>query len=218
MFGIGNTIGAGIFALTGIAAQYAGPSLFLSFLISGGIAMMTALMYAELSSRIPINGSAFAYTYVTIGELPAFLVRWNMNLRYGATAAGLSRGMVSYFNGFLIKLGWTLPTSMTGVMVGGYDGCSFEAVFFLTILTIIYTLGTKESNIFNMIFTSMKLVTLVAIVLLASTKFDSSNFSPLFLEDEGGFMGTFVGAGIVFYGYLGFDFITTLSEDAVRPA
>ena len=109
MFGIGATIGAGIFALTGIAAQYAGPSLFVSFIISGTVALITALMYAELSSRIPINGSAFSYTYVTFGELPAFLVGWNLNLRYGICASGLARGMAEYFNGLLIKCGVTLP-------------------------------------------------------------------------------------------------------------
>ena len=103
--------------------------------------MMTALMYAELSSRIPINGSAFAYTYVTFGELPAFLIGWNLNLRYGATASALSRGMVSYFNGLLVKLGWTLPPAVTGITVFGYDGCSIEAVVFLFLLTLIYTFG-----------------------------------------------------------------------------
>ena len=101
MFGIGNTIGAGIFSLTGVAAQYAGPSLFLSFTIAGVVAYITAMMYAELSSRIPINGSAFSYTYVTFGELSAFIVAWNLNLRYAISSAGLSRGFVSYFNGFL---------------------------------------------------------------------------------------------------------------------
>ena len=172
MFGIGNTIGAGIFALTGIAAQYAGPSLFLSFLISGGIAMTTAMMYAELSSRIPINGSAFSYTYVTFGELPAWIVGWNLNLRYGVSASGLARGMASYFNGLLIKFGVDVPAWMIGVDIFGMTKCSIEAVLFLVILNFIYTRGIEESNVFNMIFTILKLVTLIMIIIIAFLKFD----------------------------------------------
>ena len=141
MFGIGNTIGAGVFAMTGIAAQYAGPSVVLSFIIAGIPALSTACMYAELSSRIPINGSAFAYTYVTFGELPAFLVGWNLNLRYAISASGLSRGLASYFNGLLQKLGYGLPTEYTSLTVFGVENCSIEAVIFLFILTLIYTFG-----------------------------------------------------------------------------
>ena len=212
MFGIGNTIGAGIFTLLGIAAQYAGPSLFVSFIIAGCIAMMTAMMYAELASRIHINGSAFVYTYITFGELPAFLIGWNLNLFYGCTASGLSRGMVSYFNGFLIKLGWKIPPIMQGVTVFGYQGCSIEAVVFLLILTIIVTTGMQESNIFNIVFTSLKIATLIAIAVLGYTNFSISNFQPFFVEDQG-FRGTLLGASIIYFGFIGFDSITTISEE-----
>ena len=214
MFGIGNTIGAGIFALTGIAAQYAGPSLFVSFLASGAIAMTTAMMYAELSSRIPINGSAFSYTYVTFGELPAWIVGWNMNLRYGMSASGLARGMASYFNGLLIKIGVGVPAWMVGVDVFGMKNCSIEAVFFLAILNYIYTRGIEESNVFNAVFTVLKLVTLVMIIIIAFFMFGADNFVPFTIEEKGGFEGTFLAASIIFYGYLGFDFITTLSPEA----
>ena len=187
MFGIGNTIGAGIFALTGIAAQYAGPSLFISFAISGCIAMTTAMMYAELSSRIPINGSAFSYTYVTFGELPAWIVGWNLNLRYGMCAVGLARGMASYFNGLLIKFGLNVPDWMIGVTVFGVEKCSIEAVVFLVFLAFVYTRGIEESKMFNAVFTALKMVTLVVIIFIAFFKFDSSNFSPFVLEEHGGF-------------------------------
>ena len=176
MFGIGNTIGAGIFALTGIAAQYAGPSLFISFFFSGCIAMCTAMMYAELSSRIPINGSAFSYTYVTFGELPAWIVGWNMNLRYGISASGLSRGMNSYFMGLLVKFGVAVPEWMLGMTVFGVEKCSIMSFVFLAILNFIYTRGIEESNIFNMVFTVLKLGTLFLIIIFAFCKFDSDNF------------------------------------------
>lgn len=120
MFGIGNTIGAGIFAMAGVAVQYAGPSLFLSFFFAGGLAMISAMMIAELSSRIPhTNGSSFSYTYATFGELPAWIVGWNLNLRYGICSAGLARGLVSYFNGLLLKLGVAVPDWMIGVTIFG---------------------------------------------------------------------------------------------------
>ena len=187
MFGIGNTIGAGIFALTGIAAQYAGPSLFLSFLIAGGISMITAMMYAELSSRIPINGSSFSYMYVTFGELPAWIVGWSMNLRYGMSASGMARGMSSYFNGLLVKLGVNVPSWMLGVDVLGIKNCSIEAVVFLALLNYMYTRGIEESNSFNTVFTILKLVTLVLIIFIAFLMFDIDNWTPFTLEEHGGF-------------------------------
>ena len=173
--------------MTGIAAQYAGPSLFISFAISGCIAMTTAMMYAELSSRIPINGSAFSYTYVTFGELPAWIVGWNLNLRYGMCAVGLARGMASYFNGLLIKFGLNVPDWMIGVTVFGVEKCSIEAVVFLVFLAFVYTRGIEESKMFNAVFTALKMVTLVVIIFIAFFKFDSSNFSPFVLEEHGGF-------------------------------
>ena len=134
--------------------------------------MTTAMMYAELSSRIPINGSAFSYTYVTFGELPAWIVGWNLNLRYGVSASGLARGMASYFNGLLIKFGVEVPAWMIGVDVLGMTNCSIEAVVFLVILNFIYTRGIEESNVFNMVFTILKLVTLIMIIIIAFLKFD----------------------------------------------
>lgn len=101
MFGIGNTIGAGVFALTGIAAQYAGPSLVFSFMLSGLIASTTALVYAEFSARMPFTGSGYQYIYCTFGELPAWIVGWNMNLRYGISAGALSRAWTLYVVGLL---------------------------------------------------------------------------------------------------------------------
>ena len=107
-------VGAGIFVLTGIAAQYAGPSLFVSFLIGGAISMISAMMYAELSSRIPIYGSSFMYNYIIYGEIMAWIVGWLQMLRFALTGSAIARGMASYFNGLLTKLGVDLPLWMLG--------------------------------------------------------------------------------------------------------
>ena len=139
MFGIGNTIGAGVFALTGLGAQYAGnifshklllpnltiylclgPSLFLSFLICGVISMFTALVYSELSARMPSSGSSYSYVYCTFGELPAWVIGWNMNLRYGISAGALSRAWSSYFVGLMAMIGLPLPKWLYSLDVFGY--------------------------------------------------------------------------------------------------
>lgn len=87
LLGFGNTIGSGVFTLTGVASKSAGPAVFLGFVISGFIALLTALVYAEFAAMIPKSGSAYVYTYSTFGELPAWVVGWNQNLRYGGTSA-----------------------------------------------------------------------------------------------------------------------------------
>lgn len=105
LYGISNTIGAGIFALTGLAVEMTGPAMFISFLMAGAMCLMTAFMYAELCARFPSNGSGFSYVYATFGELAAFIVGWNIIPFYGATASGLSRALVSYTVGLFNKYG-----------------------------------------------------------------------------------------------------------------
>ena len=102
-------MGAGVFAMAGVAAKHAGPSLCLSYLISGIMAMFTSMMYAELSSRIPINGSPFSYTYVKFGELPAWIIGWSMDIKSTLTAGALARGVESYLTGLIKKFGADVP-------------------------------------------------------------------------------------------------------------
>lgn len=125
MFGIGNTIGAGVFALTGLGAQYAGPSLFLSFLFCGMISFTTALVYAELSALMPSSGSSYHYVYCIFGELPAWVIGWNMNLRYGVSAGALSRAWTSYFVGLMNLVGLSIPVWLYSLDVYGYVSLSF---------------------------------------------------------------------------------------------
>jgi len=177
---------------------------------------MTALMYAELSSRFPISGSAYTYTYITIGELPAWLVAWNMNLRYGAASAGLSRGMVEYGTGLLIKLGIPLSPLITGFSFLGFEKCSLLAVVFLYLLTEVFVRGMEKSSLFNIVLTVTKVLTLLLIIGLACFHFNTENFTPFTLEGQG-WNGTLYGASLIYFGYLGFDVITTLSDEAKNP-
>ena len=137
MYGVGNTIGAGIFALTGIAVQYTGPSLFLSFTLAGFMCLTTALMYAELCARFPSNGSAFSYVYASFGELAAWIVGWNVLPFYGAAASGLSRALVSYSTGLLSKFGIFLPNWMTKITIFGIEECCPLASFIMVIICFI---------------------------------------------------------------------------------
>ena len=136
MYGMGNTIGAGIFALTGIAVQYSGPSLCISFGVAGLLCFTTAMMYAELCARFPSNGSAFAYVYATFGELAAWIVGWNILPFYGAAASGLARGLVSYVVGLLTKLGVKVPSYISGIEIFGIQGCNPLAALFIVIICI----------------------------------------------------------------------------------
>jgi len=142
MFSLGCTIGAGVFALTGVAAQHTGPSLFLAFFMSGLIALATALVYAELSSRIPVSGSAFSYIYCSFGELPAFIIGWNVMLRWISAGGALARGFSSYIYEFLYKLGWELPDWLVNSTVFGKDDCSLLTVLYVILLTYFVTRGS----------------------------------------------------------------------------
>lgn len=105
LYGIGNTIGAGIFALIGVAVKYSGPSLCFSFALAGLLCLSTAFTFAELMARYPSNGSAFSFMYASFGELMAWLTGWLLLPRYGAVSAALSRAMTSYLNGVISFIG-----------------------------------------------------------------------------------------------------------------
>jgi len=119
MYGVGSIIGAGIFALTGLAVQFAGPSLFLSFILAGFTSCCSAYMYAEFSSRFPSNGSAFIYVYSSFGELPAWIIGWFIMISYGVACSGLSRALTYYVVGLLEKSILIVPRFLFDVTIFG---------------------------------------------------------------------------------------------------
>jgi amino acid transporter len=122
LFGVGNTIGCGIFAYTGLAAQYAGgPAVFLSYLVAGFASLMTALVYAEFGSRFPKSGSSYYYSSMFQGEGISWIIAWNLNLRYGCYAATISRAWGSYFMEFFKLLGFPLPKFLNNYECGPFD-------------------------------------------------------------------------------------------------
>lgn len=169
MYGVGSIIGAGIFALTGLAVQYAGPSLFLSFILAGFTSVCSAYMYAEFSSRFPSNGSAFIYVYTTFGELPAWIIGWYLLISYGVASSGLSRALSYYFVGLLEKFGLFLPRYLFDVSIFGQQDCCPMATIFLMLFAYINCKGTKESERFNTYLTGGKIITLLIIIAVAFT-------------------------------------------------
>lgn len=119
LLGFGNTIASGIFMLQGIAAKYAGAGVFISFIIAGVVSLLTALIYSEFSSIMPFSGSGYIYIYTSFGELPAWIVGWNMNLRFGVTAGAQSKVWASYMVGLMHLLGIYVPLWLYDIKIFG---------------------------------------------------------------------------------------------------
>lgn len=216
LYGISQTIGAGVFTLTGLANQYTGGSVCVAFLLAGFIAIFTGLSFAEFSGRMPFNGSAYSYVYASMGEFPAFIIGWNQSLRYGICGAVLARAWAEYIFGLLTLLGINMPEWTHHIRIDWpmeIDGSPL-AVFFICFCYYVICQGTKKSISFATILTFMKLIIVFAIIGLGIPFVNPSNWFPFFTH---GFGGVVSAASLVFFGYLGFDCVTTVSEEAKNP-
>ncbi|MCS7244660.1 MAG: amino acid permease [candidate division WOR-3 bacterium] len=228
--GIGAIIGAGIFVITGqVAANYAGPAIVLSFILAGLTVLISALVYAELSSRYPITGSAYSYTYVSFGEFLAWLVGWNLLLEYGVSVAAVASGWSGYFRSLLEKgLNIHFPDVISG-KVPIFFGLHFDLIAFLVVILVFILLfiGIKESSNVNLFIVFIKLFTLglFLAVGLFIVGIDFSNLNP-FVPPPGenikgesayGWFGVLRAASIIIFAYLGFDAVSTVAEEAKEP-
>ncbi|MDE2366764.1 MAG: amino acid permease, partial [Betaproteobacteria bacterium] len=189
MLGIGAVIGTGIFVLTSVAAQKAGPGMMYSFVIAGFVCVLTALVYSEIASIVPVAGSAYTYSYAVFGELTAWMVGWALILEYAVAAAAVAVGWSGYINGFLHEIGYGLPLALTA---GPYDTVvaaphtnaaitssgSFNLLAFLVSLfvTVLLTLGTSKSAKFTALLVVIKIIALAAFILLALPAVNTVNF------------------------------------------
>jgi basic amino acid/polyamine antiporter, APA family len=157
LYGVGSSVGAGIFVLVGLGAKIAGPSIALSFLGCGMACILTSLAYSEFASLIPASGSAFTYTYVAFGEFLAFLVGWNLILGYGFTASVAARAWADYTGDFLIKItGQEWIMWMTEFPIFGTETdytCSPLSIAIIAISTAVLLRGAKDSSTFNNLMT-----------------------------------------------------------------
>jgi APA family basic amino acid/polyamine antiporter len=235
--GIGAIIGAGIFVLTGeVSANYAGPAIILSFIVAAMACAAAGLCYAELTSMIPISGSAYTYAYATLGELFAWMIGWLLIVEYLFAASTVSVGWSGYvvsLLGDIGKNGIHIPAALTtapiiydeatnGFILSKGGIINLPAMFIVFILTIILVVGVKESARFNNIIVIIK-VTVILIFLIAGVWFISSaNWHPFIPENTGkfgsfGISGILRGAAVIFFAYIGFDAVSTAAQESKNP-
>ncbi len=216
--GIGGIIGAGIFVITGqAAASYAGPGIILSFILSAIAIGITALVYAEFSSSFPVSGSAYSYTYATLGEIIAWLVAWNILLEYGVATAAVATGWSGYLRTFLEKnFGFTLPKELTGAL-NLSQGTFIDLFAFLGVVGVftLLTIGIKESAKVNTFIVLLKLSVLLVFIIVGIKYVKLENITSNFLPY--GWHGVWTAASLIVFAYLGFDAISTLAEETKEP-
>ncbi|MBP2645464.1 MAG: hypothetical protein H6Q75_904 [Firmicutes bacterium] len=214
LLGIGCIIGTGIFVLTGVAAaNYAGPAIVLSFVLSGLACGFAALAYAELSSMVPVAGSAYTFAYVSLGEIIAFFVGWCLVCEYTVGAATVAVGWSGYVVGLLKSADIILPAAWTTVPSAG-GIVNLPAVLVVIVLTYLLVLGTKESATLNKVLVFVKLVCVGVFLFLATSHVNPVNWTPFFPFGVSGVAG---GAAIVFFAYIGFDAVATAAEECKNP-
>jgi len=239
LIGIGAIIGAGIFATVGTAASGtaeragAGPSLMLSFVVTAVVCGFTALCYAELASMVPISGSAYTYSYATLGELVAWIIGWDLIIEYAIGNVAVAISWAEFFNRLLRNLGIHVPDWLTQ----NYRTASQEvldaaphifgvpivfnilALGIVALITVVLVWGIKESSQFNAIMVFIKIIVLLFFVGLAlyyvSPSQMATNWTPF---QPQGWTGTLTGAAVVFFAYIGFDAVSTVAEETKNPA
>jgi basic amino acid/polyamine antiporter, APA family len=213
-FGIGATIGTGIFFILSEAAPVAGPAVILAFVFAGVVAGLTAICYAELASAVPVSGSSYSYAYVTMGEGVAMVVAACLLLEYGVSAAAVAVGWSQYLNQLLDNLfGFTLPDSISNAPEE--DGViNLPAIVLVVMCAALLIRGASESAKVNAVMVCIKVAVLIMFIAIGVTGWDSDNFSN-FAPD--GFDGVSAAAGIIFFSYIGLDAVSTAGEEVHNP-
>jgi len=221
MMGIGAIIGTGIFVLTAEAAQKAGPGMMVSFIIAGFVCAVAALCYAELSSMVPVSGSAYTYSYAVLGEAIAWMVGWALVLEFAVAASAVSVGWSNYFVGNIERVfGIELADTYTkGMAAGGLINLPAAAIAML--VTGLLIIGTRESATVNAVLVAIKVAALVLFVVLAIPVINGANFEPFSPNGFGSLTGSGVGimgaAASIFFAYVGFDAVATAAEETKDP-
>ncbi|WP_230858829.1 amino acid permease [Actinoplanes aureus] len=213
--GVGAIIGTGIFVVIGEGSAIAGPAVILSFVLAAVACAFSALSYAELASSIPVSGSAYTYTYATLGELVAWIIGWDLILEYGVSVAAIAVGWGGNLNAFLDSaFGVALPDA---IATSPEDGGVFNLPAVIVVLAITFLLvrGVTESARVNLVMVVVKLAVLVFFIVVAFANFGTGNFTPFAPE---GVDGVTAAAAIIFFAYIGFDAVSTGSEEARNPA
>jgi basic amino acid/polyamine antiporter, APA family len=236
LFGIGVIIGTGLFVLTGeAAAGYAGPAVALSYVVGGIVCALAALCYAEFASTVPVAGSAYTFSYASLGEFVAWLIGWDLILEFTLGAATVAKGWSGYFVSVFEIIGITLPPGLYAATEGfSHD---FIALIVVALVTTILVLGIRLSSQFNAVITAIKILVTVFIIGFGIFFIKASNLTPFIpppkpggeelqvfllpsivgIDTIYGITGIFTAAALVFFAYIGFDIVATTSEEARNP-
>lgn len=220
--GVGVIIGAGLFSFTGaVAAGYTGPAITLSFAIAALGCCFAGLCYAEFASMIPVAGSAYTYSYATMGELVAWIIGWDLVLEYCVAATTVSISWSRYLVVFLEGFGVHLPQALTACP---WDGgiVNIPAFVIVVLMSILLIRGTEGSSIFNGIIVFLKVSVVLVFVVLGWKYIRMENYTPYIPANTGtlgefGFSGILRGAAIVFFAFLGFDAVSTAAQETKNP-
>jgi APA family basic amino acid/polyamine antiporter len=230
--GLGSMIGSGIFVLTGtVAANHTGPAVTLAFLVAAIGCGLAAICYAELAALIPASGSAYSYTYATLGEGVAWFVGWNLALEYMMSAATVAVGWSGYVVNLLEEFGLHLPAAFTSAPVGKGAGhglvatgaiVNLPAVAIVAALTWVCYRGIRESAAMNNVMVIVKVAIIVLFIVAGLAFIDTSNWHPYLPANTGefghyGWSGVMMGAGIIYFAYIGFDTAATTAQEARDP-
>jgi APA family basic amino acid/polyamine antiporter len=217
--------------LTAVAANKAGPGMMWSFIIAAAVCALTALIYAEIASMVPVAGSAYTYSYAVLGEFIAWMVGWALVLEYAVAACAVAVGWSGYVNGLLASKGWGLPLFLTAGPMdtvtlpdGTVAAGSFNLLAFLIslVITFLLVIGTSKSAKVNAVLVAIKIAALIMFIALAMPAVNSANFSPMFPNGWGSPLGG-TGAGVlgaaasIFFAYVGFDAVSTAAEETKNP-
>jgi basic amino acid/polyamine antiporter, APA family len=230
--GLGSTIGTGIFILTGtVAANHTGPALTLALLIAAIGSGFAAICYAEFAAMIPVSGSAYTYSYATLGEAIAWIIGWNLSLEYLMSASAVAVGWSEYVANILAEWGIHLPDVLINAPFGkGEDGVlgltgaivNLPAVLIILALGWVCYVGVRESSTANTVMVVVKVAVIVLFVAAGLAYVDTSSWSPYIPPNTGkfgefGWSGVLQGAGIIFFSYIGFDAAATTAREARNP-
>ncbi|MDB5440390.1 MAG: amino acid/polyamine/organocation transporter, superfamily [Caulobacteraceae bacterium] len=237
MLGIGGVIGGGIFVLTGQqAAINAGPAIVLSFVLAGIVCVFAALCYAELAAMIPVSGSAYTYTYATLGEFIAWIIAWDLIIEYGLASAAVSAGWAGHFNDMLKGFGMGLPHALSSAPYT-FDGShlvatgsilNVPAMAIVCLMGAVLISGITHSAIVNNLIVSFKVLVVVACIAIGLTHVHPELWHPFIparipagvvdADAHFGWSGILTAAGVIFFAYIGFEAVSTAAQEAKNPA
>ncbi len=218
LMGIGAIVGTGIFVLTGTGAVTAGPALTLSFIIAAIACGFAALCYAEFASSVPVAGSIYTYSYVTLGEIVAWMIGWDLLLEYGLATSTVAVGWSGYFQSLLKGIGIVLPEALRaapGAIPGVNTVFNLPAFLIMLVLTFMLSLGVRESARVNNIMVLIKTGVVLLFIFVGVSYVKPDNWQPFMPFGMGSVMSA---AALVFFAFIGFDAVTSAAEEVKNPS